>query len=101
MDRKMLKWAPFESVVSTNKVMKEVMHEKNKIKKPILSIEQVEDIENKIINAYRDQDNINISYYEKGYIYNINSYIKKIDCINKLVYLNNKIIYFNQITNVY
>lgn len=100
MDRKMLKWAPFDSVVSGKKVINEVMHEKKKIKKPILSEDQLKNIENKILDSYNSKDFVTISYYESGYIYNIDSYIKKIDYINKIVYLNNKLIFFNQIMNV-
>ena len=100
MDRKMLKWAPFDSVVSGKKVVNEVMHEKKKIKKPVLSEDQLKNIENKILDSYNSKDMVTISYYESGYIHNIASYIKKIDHINKIVYLNNKLIYFNQIMNV-
>lgn len=100
MDRKMLKWAPFDSVVSGKKVVNEVMHEKKKIKKPVLSEDQLKNIENKILDSYNSKDMVTISYYESGYIHNIDSHIKKIDYINKIVYLNNKLIYFNQIMNV-
>ena len=35
MDRKMIKWEPFNSVISSSKMIKDVLKEKEKIKKPI------------------------------------------------------------------
>ena len=38
--RGIIKWRPFDSVISGNKVVKELLKERAKIKRPILSEEQ-------------------------------------------------------------
>ena len=97
MDRKIIKWTPFDSVINSKKVIKEITHERERISKPILSEDQLKYIEDSIRDAYTNKDIININYYEAGYIHNIKSNINKIDYLNKIVYLNNKLLYFNQI----
>ncbi len=96
-DRGMIKWQPFDSVIEGSKVKKQIMHEKEKIDKPVLSEEEIYELEQKIINAYYLQTEININYYQNGYIKNIKSKIKKIDYIYKIIYLNNQKLLFNQI----
>ena len=46
-DRGIIKWLPFESLVSSKQVIDSILHEKNKIKKPILSLEQQQEISEK------------------------------------------------------
>ena len=48
-DRGIIKWLPFESLVSSKQVIDSILHEKNKIKKPILSLEQQQEISEKLI----------------------------------------------------
>ncbi len=100
MDRKMIKWEPFNSVISSSKIIKDVLKEKERIKKPILSEEQLELINNQILEYYQTKEQVQITYYENGYINKISEYIKKIDSVNKKVYLTNRCIYFNQIIKI-
>ena len=100
MDRKMIKWEPFNSVISSSKMIKDVLKEKEKIKKPILSEEQLLLINNQILEHFQTKEQVQITYYENGYINKITEYIKKIDSVNKKVYLTNGYIYFNQIIKI-
>ena len=100
MDRKMIKWEAFNSVIYSSKIIKDVVKEKQKIKKPILSEEQLELINNQILEYYQTKEQVQITYYENGYINKISEYIKKIDSVNKKVYLTNRCIYFNQIIKI-
>ena len=72
-DRGMIKWIPFNSVVSNKEVLMSIMKEKAKV---------------------------NITYYKNGYTYEYNGTIKKIDSSNKLIYLTNCRLLFNQIIKV-
>lgn len=99
-DRKMLKWEPFNAVIPANKVINHLALNKEKIKKPELSDDQLKEIENKILDAFNLDIDINILYYENGYIKSIKEKIKKIDVTAKKVYLNHKTIYFSQIVRV-
>lgn len=100
IDRGMIKWEPFNSVIPSSKVINKVIKEKNKIEKPVLSEEQLKTIEQKLIDSYNSNEKISVSYFQNGYIFNEKGTIKKIDYINKKVYLDYKYIYFSQITNI-
>lgn len=99
-DRGMIKWQPFNSVISSKYIVKSLVHEKEKINKPILSQEEIEQIEKKIIDAYYCQIDITLQYYKNGYLQIAKGKIKKIDCISKKIYLNNLFLLFNQIISI-
>lgn len=52
-DRGAIKWMPFYSLVEEEQLIKKAIREKEKIKKPNLSIEQMEQIEQKIMEIGR------------------------------------------------
>ena len=99
-DRGMIKWMPFNSVVSNKEILYSLIKEKEKITKPHISEDETNEFEKIIIDAYYMQDKIHITYYKKGYTYEYYRIIKKIDSSNKLIYLNNFKILFNQILGV-
>ena len=100
-DRGIIKWQPFNSVISSQKVLESLILEKQKQTKPILSEEETMAIEEKIIEAYYAEEVVTISYYQNGYIKNIKGQIKKIDYIMKIIYLNNLKLLFKQILTIY
>lgn len=100
-DRGIIKWQPFNSVSSSKEEMIKLNHLKEKTKLPILDDEQINLIEKKIIEAYYLKNPILITYYQNGYFYNLNSDIKKIDCLHKIIYFTNGIsLYFTQIIKI-
>ena len=99
-DRGMIKWMPFNSVVSNKEVLASIIKEKAKVNKPIMSDDEKSVIEEAIIDAFYMQNKVNITYYKKGYTYEYNGTIKKIDSSNKLIYLTNCRLLFNQIIKV-
>ena len=48
-DRGIVKWAPFNSVINGNQLLDEINYERNRISKPVLSEEQIADLEENII----------------------------------------------------
>ncbi len=99
-DRGIIKWQPFESLEPITKIIQSLQKEKSKIKKPILSEEEIATLEAKIIEAYYSQEKIKISFYQNGFIRQIKGQVKKIDQIYKLIYLNNLKLLFNQIIQI-
>lgn len=99
-DRGMIKWSPFNSVISGKVMINDVLNKKKKVKKPLLSDEQIIDLEKKIINAYYENSIIYLKYFFNGEIKDILGNIKKIDFTYKKIYFNDKCIYFNQITEI-
>ena len=100
-DRGMIKWAPFNSVVNGKKIIYEILDDKSKIKKPILSDEQIDNLEKKLLLHFYDHEEVKIDYFYNGKIYPLKGNIKKIDSIYHKIYLNNLILYFDQIIKVY
>ena len=81
-DRGIVKWAPFNSVINGNQLLDEINYERNRISKPVLSEEQIADLEENIITAYSERSIINLYLY-------------------KIITINNKTrIYFNNIIDI-
>ena len=100
-DRGIIKWQPFESLESSQQIIQSLMQEKKKIKKPLLSEEEIMALEEKIIAAFYTQEKVQITFYQNGTMKKITSQIIKIDQIYKLVYLQNKQkLLFQQIINI-
>lgn len=97
-DRGMIKWAPFNSVISGKYLMNNIEKEKSKIPKPLLSDEQILNIENIIKEAYINQVFVELTIYKAGYINTFKSLIINIDQVNQKLFLqNHKPIYFCEI----
>lgn len=99
-DRGMIKWQPFNSVFSSKDIINSILKEKEKNEKPILSNDEINLIEKKLIAAFYCQNKIIIHYYTNGNIKTITSQIKKIDYITKIIYLNNIKLSFYQIISI-
>lgn len=100
-DRGMIKWQPFNSVINNKVMINSILKEKEKIRKPELSNEEIEILEDRIIDSYYTHSNILITYYQDGYLLKTIGQIIKIDPIYKKVYLDNhKILLFKQIMEI-
>ncbi|MBO5475882.1 MAG: YolD-like family protein [Bacilli bacterium] len=100
-DRGMVKWAPFNSVINGKEVLEEIKFEKSKVTKPILSEEQIRELEEKIIETYSGNILISIYFYKNGRIDILSGRITKLDPVNKIIIIDNKAkIYFNNIINI-
>lgn len=100
-DRGIIKWLPFQSLTPTKDVLNKLTQEREKVNKPILSLEQQEEIEKLLIEAFYEHIEIIITYYQSGYILNAKTKIKSINTIYKKIMLsNNNIILFNQILKI-
>lgn len=100
-DRGMIKWQPFDSLTNFKKMKIDLQRKKNKKEMPILSEDQLVNIENIIKEAYFNKNKIKIYYYLNGAILNKEVKIKNIDYYKKQIILSdNTNIYYKQIINV-
>ena len=100
-DRGMMKYQPFDSLTNSLAMKHELQLKKNKITKPTLSEDQLEQIDLKIKEAYYNNDSIKIYYYSNGKILNKANKILRIDNIKKIIVLNdNTKIFYKQIVDV-
>ena len=100
LDRGMIKWQPFNSLINGKYIVNSILKEKAKISKPIISDEDKKTLEEKIIEAYYCQNTVTITYYQNGFLLKIKSKIKKIDNIYKIIYLDDKTLLFKQILGI-
>ena len=85
-DRGMKKWAPYSSLIEQATCLEEMKYQRNKIAKPILTEDQMEKI-NFALQSYRKGQYVNIKFYNDGYLYIINTIIKRIDLENRKLIL--------------
>lgn len=100
-DRGMIKWAPFASVLSGSQVLREIEEEKSRIVKPILSPEQTEELEQKIIECFNNSTLVEVLFYQQYHIHKITGVITKINVSAKNITINgHKTLFFTNIMRI-
>ena len=96
-DRGMKKWAPYSSLIEQATCLEEMKYQRNKIERPILSEDRKEKI-NYILQSYQKGQIVKIEFFNDGYLYFINTTIKRIDLENrKLILEHGKLDFINLI----
>ena len=85
-DRGMKKWAPFSSLIEQATCLEQMRYERNKIEKPVLTDDQKEKI-NYVLQTYQKGQTVKIKFYNDGYLYVIETQIKRIDLENLVLVL--------------
>lgn len=85
-NRGMKKWAPYSSLIEQATCLEEMKYQRNKIAKPILTDDQKEKIDF-VLQSYKKGQIVKIKFFSDGYLYYINSTIKRIDLENKKLVL--------------
>ena len=98
-DRGMKKWAPFSSLIEQATCLEQMRYERNKIEKPILSDDQKEKIEY-VLQSYRKGQTVKIKFYNDGYLYTIETQIKRIDLENRALILTQGKLKFENIIDI-
>ena len=98
-DRGMKKWAPFSSLIEQATCLEQMKYQRNKIEKPILSEDQIEKI-NFVLQSYKKGEMVKIKFYHDGYLYEINTTIKRIDLENRQLILENGNLEFSSIIDI-
>ena len=100
-DRGMIKWQPFESVVSSKMIVNSILTEKNKVRKPILSIDQLDNLNNLIVENYYSKNKISIKYFKNNHINEITGIITHINQNNKIITINHELnLHISQILQI-
>lgn len=84
-DRGIIKWLPFDALIGYKNAILKLKEKREKIKEPILSIDQIEILNKTLNNAVRNMKNVRVYYYQKGLIYYLVGQIKKVDYIYKKI----------------
>ena len=98
-DRGMKKWAPFSSLIEQATCLEQMRYERNKIEKPVLTDDQMEKI-NYVLQTYKRGQTVKIKFYNDGYLYQIETQIKRIDLENRCLILTNGKLGFENIIDI-
>ena len=98
-DRGMKKWAPFSSLIEQATCLEQMRYERNKIEKPVLTDDQMEKI-NYVLQNYRKGQTVKIKFYNDGYLYFIETQIKRIDLENRYLILTNGKLRFEDLIDI-
>ena len=85
-DRGMKKWLPFASLVEQQEYLNKMLYEKNKIARPLVSVERARKIDT-ILKLYPDLV-LNFELYIDGYLYKYKGKIQHIDKNRKIIYFD-------------
>ncbi|MCD4826255.1 MAG: YolD-like family protein [Acholeplasmataceae bacterium] len=88
VDRGIIKWAPFDALVGYQSILSELRHKLGKKDKPLLSVDQHEELNQKLNFVYHHQIEIEVLYYHDGYTKTSYGKIKALDFINKQIILS-------------
>ena len=88
-DRGMVKWAPYKSLPEQEDYLEKMEEEKNKVAKPLLSDDELIELDTKL-STYNRLHPISIDYYDYGFIKTVDDYLDYIDTINKRIVLKNR-----------
>ena len=98
-DRGMKKWAPYKSLPEQEKYLKKLKEEQEKPVRPVMSSDEMEEI-NEILVNYAGEEVV-ITYWRNEKINTVSTVLVKIDPVNKKIVLpERKTIYFNELINV-
>ncbi|PHK49320.1 YolD-like family protein [Staphylococcus edaphicus] len=82
-----VKWAPFATIPEQHERLKQYTEDQNKIDKQQLSDHQLSEINDKLAYKMFHDPQIEVSYFEGGYIRKINGFIHKVDTHEQSLHL--------------
>lgn len=88
--RTMVKWQPFASLPEQANYINRLIHEMNKIEKPILSEDQMNELNEKLYLCFENKEYVRIQYFHEGYLYLVEGIIYKVDSLKHKIMVENK-----------
>lgn len=82
------KWQPFDALEGYSDALRKVEREKEKREKPILLTDKLEELNEKLFNSFEEKKEIEIEYYNRGFLDKFVGVVSKIDYINKEIIIN-------------
>jgi len=99
--REMVKWQPFNAVAPGSFMVEEALKEKNKIKRPVLSDDQKQVLQDRVLEGYQNQEEMKIIYFKNGRLFKVEGIINDIVRQERKLIINGKLeIYFSQIVKI-
>lgn len=83
--RGIMKWAPFAALTGFGALVEKELQERHKISKPVLSTDQMEEINNSLIHIKNTNCEFLLKYYSEGIVKTIPTKMIKIE--NDILYI--------------
>lgn len=94
------KWLAYDALEGYKEGLKEIDAEYERASKPILSENQLIEINNILLEAYQNKSKVKITTFYDGKIIIKEGLIIKIDLINKIIHLGKDKLTLNMIINI-
>lgn len=100
--RGIAKWLPFSTIPLQHEMLNEFISDQNKIEKPILSDDQVNVMNQKLIYKMFHNPEIKLKFYNDGYLDEIDGVIHKVEPLESALYVYEKEkLKLIELTNIY
>lgn len=99
MNREKAKWAPFESLFKSKEILKEFDEKRLLHEKPVLSEDELQDLESSLLEAYHTKRKIKVVYYYQGKDYEKEGIVCSI-ANHKVYFLDYSSLYLEQILKI-
>ena len=98
-ERGMKKWAPYKSLIEQEKYLKKAHQDNNVVKKPTLSSDEAEYINEILVNYHGEE--LEITFWRNDKLNTVSTILVKIDPANKKIVLpERKTIYFSELVSL-
>lgn len=85
--RTMKKWLPMATIPLQHEMLNDFITDQNKIEKPILSDDQINELNQKLLYKMFYNPEIKIKYYDNGYINESEGIIHKVEPLESILYI--------------
>ncbi|EWA82059.1 YolD-like family protein (plasmid) [Staphylococcus aureus] len=85
--RGMKKWLPMATIPEQYERLEQYIQGQNKIEKPLLSEDQIENINDTLASKMSDNTLAKIQYFANGYIKSVQGIIHKVDTLDSVLYI--------------
>jgi len=99
-DRKMMKWMPFNALLEQGDYVSELLYGKSKKEMPILSPDQLQELNYQLETAYVFGTEIIITYFNNHAFHTVQGTITRTDLQNKIIFLGNQSVHAIAITHI-
>ena len=98
MQRKMVKWKPFNTLLKYKDIL-DIERNRNLIDKPVIMEDRIIKIDN-ILKDANENTLVKVKYFNKGILFYITGNIKKVNKIEKYILINNTRIYYKNLIDI-
>ena len=99
-DRKMMKWMPFHALLEQGDYINDLLNGRIKKEMPVLSVDQLEELNYKLEIAFVFQSEVEIQYFDKGDFQTVSGILTRADHYRKEIYLGEIAVPSQKITKI-